>query len=134
MNDGVITCSSEKIPTLACFLLLFCSLKFQVSTVVQALQVNVVTSKYAAQRKYWYGNFWVFLCFNAVFHVISSDSTVLMGMVVLVCPTQNTVFINHPKDILYDENYLYKIILVHLASNIVFTTQKHYQAVGYWFF
>jgi len=42
---------------------------------------------------------------------------------VIVAPaTKNTAPKNHPKDILCDENYLYRIILVHLASNIVFTT------------
>ena len=38
---------------------------------------------------------------------------------------------NNPKDILCNENH---VILVHLASNIVLKTRKHFQAAGYQFF
>ena len=50
---------------------------------------------------------------------------------IAVPAAKNTIFENHPKDILCNKNHLYKIILVHLASNIVFTTRKHFQADGY---
>jgi len=35
------------------------------------------------------------------------------------------------KAILHDKNYLYRIILVYLASNIAFTTRKHFQAAKF---
>ena len=39
---------------------------------------------------------------------------------ILVQAAKNTIFKNHPIDILYDENHLYRIILVHLTSNFAF--------------
>jgi len=39
---------------------------------------------------------------------------------------------NHPKDILCDKNHLYRIVLIHLTSNDVFKTRKHFQMAGYW--
>ena len=49
--------------------------------------------------------------------------------VTVVCAAQDSVFKNHPKDILRDKNHVHRITLAHL-SNIVFTTRKHFQAGG----
>ena len=32
----------------------------------------------------------------------------------------------HPKDILHDKNHLYRIVLIHLTSNVAFKTRKHF--------
>jgi len=34
--------------------------------------------------------------------------------------------------ILHDKNHLYRIVLVHLTSNVVFKTRKNFQMAGYW--
>ena len=47
---------------------------------------------------------------------------------------KNAASKNHPKDILRDKNYLYGIVLVHIVSNVVFKTIKHFQIAGYWIF
>jgi len=39
---------------------------------------------------------------------------------------KNAASKNHPKDILHDENHLYRIVLVHLTSNVAFKTRKHF--------
>jgi len=61
------------------------------------------------------------------------DSTVSVEIGAIVVSTaKKATSKNHPKDILCNEDHLYWIILVHLASNITFITRKHIQAAGYW--
>ena len=54
------------------------------------------------------------------------SNSMIVGIGVIVVPAaKNSTSLNHPKDILYDENYLYGIELIHLTS------RKHFQtAVG----
>ena len=40
--------------------------------------------------------------------------------VIVVPAAKNSTFKNHPKDILCNQNNLYRIILAHLVSNIVY--------------
>ena len=44
---------------------------------------------------------------------------------------KNTAFKNQLRNFLCDENHLYRIILVHLTSNVVLKTRKHLLAAGY---
>jgi len=45
--------------------------------------------------------------------------------------TKNAASKNHPTDILCDKNHLYRIVLVHLISNVAFKTRKHFQMAGH---
>ena len=45
--------------------------------------------------------------------------------------TKNTTFKNQLGNFLCDENHLYRIILVHLTSNIALKTRKHLLAAEY---
>ena len=54
------------------------------------------------------------------------------GTVFKVAPAaKNAASKNHPKDILHDKNHLYRVVLVHLTSNVAFKTRKHFQMAGY---
>jgi len=44
------------------------------------------------------------------------------GSIVKSCPKRHHK--NHPKDILHDDNHLYRMILVHLTSNILFKQES----------
>jgi len=58
---------------------------------------------------------------------------VKVGIRVIVAPaTKNAALKTRcPKDILHDKNYIYRIVLVHLTSNVAFKTRKHFQTAGY---
>ena len=49
----------------------------------------------------------------------------------VLCAAQNSVFKNHPTDILRGENHLYGIVLVHIMHKTALTTTKHLQVAGY---
>ena len=53
------------------------------------------------------------------------NSIVQVGIGVIVVPAATSK--NHHKDILCDENHHYRIILVHLASNIVFISKNTFR-------
>ena len=63
-----------------------------------------------------------------VIHIKQYDSTRIGAIVVLAA--KNAASKNHFKDILCDKNCLYGII-VHLTSNVVFKTRKHFWVAGY---
>ena len=44
---------------------------------------------------------------------------------------QNSVFKNHPRDILQDENHLYGIVPVHIIHKTALNTTKRLQVTGY---
>ena len=51
------------------------------------------------------------------------NSTVKVGIGAMVVPaSKNATSKNRPKDILPDKNHLYRMVLVHLASNSTFKT------------
>ena len=47
------------------------------------------------------------------------------------CTAQNSVFKNHPRDILRHENHLYGIVLVHIIHKTALNATKHLQVGGY---
>ena len=70
-----------------------------------------------------YSWYYVWLFGFSFKHIKQYDTTVYVGIwVIEALATKNTTSKDHPKDILHDNNYLYRILLVALASNIVFTT------------
>ena len=44
---------------------------------------------------------------------------------------QNRAFKNHPRDILRDENHLYRIVLVHIIHKTALNKTKLLQVAGY---
>ena len=60
------------------------------------------------------------------------SSTVSVGILVkILLASKNSVFKNHPRDILRDENHLYAIVLVHIIYKTALNIAKHLQVAGY---
>jgi len=53
---------------------------------------------------------------NVIHTLISNSMIVLIGVIVVPCHQKCC----HPKDILHNKNHLYRIVLVHLTSNVAF--------------
>ena len=59
------------------------------------------------------------------------DSTVQVGIGAIV--ERHQKYHLKKKHFLHNKNYLYGIVLVHIA-NVAFKTRKHFQTAGYWIF
>ena len=71
------------------------------------------------------------VCLKPLMLIKQYKSTILVGtQAIVVHAAQKAVF----KKTSYVINHIYRIILVRLASNIVFSTRKHFQVAGYWIF
>ena len=70
---------------------------------------------------------------SAVLYIIKRyGSTVKVGVVVKISQAaQNSAFKNHPRDILHDENHIYRLVLVHIIHNTALNITKHLQVAGY---